>query len=457
MADNIVLSAAIGTGDTLSADEVGSVKLPYGKVDLGGNGVSVPWVAGQQAMAASAPVVVASDQTAIPVGDGGGSLTVDAPVGTPVFVRLSDGSSAIATLPVSAASLPLPSGAATAAKQPAIGTAGTASTDVITVQGIASMTALKIDGSAVTQPVSDGGGSLTVDGSVSVSGLVPGVSATSLGKAEDAVAADGDTGVMALAVRKDTAATTVGADGDYHPFEVDGNGRLWVNGSSVTQPVSAASLPLPTGASTAANQSTANTALAAIQTAVETIDNAVSGAGVNVSQINGVTPLMGAGNTGTGSPRVTIASDQAAIPVSQSGTWTVQPGNTANSTPWLTTDTPATSGGLSISRTLSANNTTGINAKGSAGQVYGWAITNTNAAARHVKLYNKATAPTVGSDTPVITLVVPGNTAGAGMVANFDKGIAFGTGIGYGITTGVADNDTGAPAANEVVVNLLYK
>jgi hypothetical protein len=48
----------------------------------------------------------------------------------------------------------LPTGAATAAKQPAIGTAGTASADVVTVQGIASMTALKVDGSAVTQPVS---------------------------------------------------------------------------------------------------------------------------------------------------------------------------------------------------------------------------------------------------------------------------------------------------------------
>lgn len=48
----------------------------------------------------------------------------------------------------------LPTGAATAAKQPALGTAGSASVDVITVQGIASMTALKVDGSAVTQPVS---------------------------------------------------------------------------------------------------------------------------------------------------------------------------------------------------------------------------------------------------------------------------------------------------------------
>jgi hypothetical protein len=44
--------------------------------------------------------------TVVPVGDGSGTLTVDAPVGTPVFVRLSDGSAAITTLPVSLASVP---------------------------------------------------------------------------------------------------------------------------------------------------------------------------------------------------------------------------------------------------------------------------------------------------------------------------------------------------------------
>ena len=36
---------------------------------------------------------------------------------------------------------------------------------------------------------------------------------------------------------------------------------------------------------------------------------------VNVAQINGVTTLMGAGNTGTGSQRVTIATDQADVSV----------------------------------------------------------------------------------------------------------------------------------------------
>lgn len=48
----------------------------------------------------------------------------------------------------------LPSGASTAAKQPALGTAGTPSADVITIQGVTSMTAVKVDNSAVTQPIS---------------------------------------------------------------------------------------------------------------------------------------------------------------------------------------------------------------------------------------------------------------------------------------------------------------
>ncbi len=79
-------------------------------------------------------------------GGGGGSVTQ----GTVPWVV--DGSAV--TQPVSAAALPLPTGAATAAKQPALGTAGTSSADVITVQGRASMTPVLVDGSGATQPVS---------------------------------------------------------------------------------------------------------------------------------------------------------------------------------------------------------------------------------------------------------------------------------------------------------------
>lgn len=86
---------------------------------------------------------------------------------------------------------------------------------------------------------------------------------------------------------------------------------------------------LPSGASTAAKQpalGTAGTAsadvitiqgIAAMTKLLVTPDSVALPANqsVNVAQINGVTPLMGAGNTGTGSARVTIASDQVVIPV----------------------------------------------------------------------------------------------------------------------------------------------
>lgn len=50
--------------------------------------------------------------------------------------------------------LPLPSGAATAAKQPALGTAGVPSSDIIAIQGHDSGNPVLVDGSTVTQPIS---------------------------------------------------------------------------------------------------------------------------------------------------------------------------------------------------------------------------------------------------------------------------------------------------------------
>ena len=68
-------------------------------------------------------------------------------------------------------------------------------------------------------------------GNVDVVSVIPGTGATNLGKAEDSVHADGDVGVMPLAVRNDTAATLVNADGDYAPLQVDEDGKLWVTSS----------------------------------------------------------------------------------------------------------------------------------------------------------------------------------------------------------------------------------
>lgn len=106
---------------------------------------------GQKVMASSVPVVIASDQSAVPVS---GTVSVsNFPATQPVSGSVSV-SNFPATQPISATSLPLPTGASTAAKQPALGTAGAPSADVITVQGVTSMTPIKTDGSAVVQPVS---------------------------------------------------------------------------------------------------------------------------------------------------------------------------------------------------------------------------------------------------------------------------------------------------------------
>lgn len=70
---------------------------------------------------------------------------------------------------------------------------------------------------------------------VDVTRVVPGTSASSLGKAEDAAHTTGDVGVMALSVRQDTAAALGGTDADYQPLITDASGRLHVNvGNTVT-------------------------------------------------------------------------------------------------------------------------------------------------------------------------------------------------------------------------------
>lgn len=71
-------------------------------------------------------------------------------------------------------------------------------------------------------------------GDVDVTSVTPGTTAASLGKAEDAAHASGDTGVMLLGVRNDSLATTLtNTDGDYSPFALDNLGRLFITQTSI--------------------------------------------------------------------------------------------------------------------------------------------------------------------------------------------------------------------------------
>lgn len=80
---------------------------------------------------------------------------------------------------------------------------------------------------------------------------------------------------------------------------------------------------------------------------------------------------------------------------------------------------------------------------------------NLTSTVKYVKIYDKATSPTIGTDTPILTLPIPANTAGAGFV--LPVAVMTNLGIGYGITGAASDNDTTAVGAGEVVVNFLYE
>jgi hypothetical protein len=107
----------------------------------------------------------------------------------------------------------------------------------------------------------------------------------------------GISGPVALPTGASTAAlqttgnTSLGSIDTKTPALV--TGRVPVDGSAVTQPVSASSLPLPTGASTSALQTTMNTSIASIDTK---------------------TPSLGQAAMAASTP-VVIASNQSALPV----------------------------------------------------------------------------------------------------------------------------------------------
>ena len=97
--------------------------------------------------------------------------------------------------------------------------------------------------------------------------------------------------------------------------------------------------------------------------------------------------------------------------------------------------------------------------KATEGQIYWIHAINLSDAPLYLKIYNATAANvTVGTTVPVLTLPVPtvGSTNGAGFVLAIATGIEFDTAITIAATTGVADADTGAPGANELIVNLGY-
>jgi hypothetical protein len=224
--------------------------------------------------------------TAVPVS---GTVTASGPLtdtqlrasAVPVSGPLTDTQLRATAVSVSAAALPLPSGAATSALQttgntsvgnidtkiPALGQSLMAASIPVVIAS--NQSAVAVSGAVTANagtgpfPVSDNGGSLTVDGTVGVSGSVS------------------VTGPLTDTQLRASAVPVTGGLTDTQ-----------LRASAV--PVSATALPLPAGAATSALQTTGNASVGSIDTK---------------------TPALGQALMAASSP-VVIASNQSAVPIS---------------------------------------------------------------------------------------------------------------------------------------------
>jgi|GEM_PF-2065250 len=390
------------------SNTIGSVSVSNLPATQAISAASLPLPAGA---ALDASVVAVKTALGTPMQQSGGSVAVSS---LPVLPAGSNaiGSVSVSNLPatqaVSAASLPLPAGAALDA----------------------SVVAVK---SALGTPMQQSGGSVSVSslpalpagsnaiGIVSVSNL-PATQAISAASLPLPAGAASDASVQSVK-------TAIGT-----PMQQTG-GSVSVTNLPATQPVSATTLPLPTGAATVAAQIAPFAPVApAAATATTTV---LIGCLANTSL-----PSFNAGQ-------------QGAIPCDTSGRPYVVSVPSANNVPSFLQ--AVTSGGATVYRAINAaSSTMTASIKSASGMVYGYEACNSGTAAAYLRLFALGVAPSVGTSTPLVSKLLP---VGACQTMTTSIGLVFGSGIGVDVTGGsMADSDTGAVGtAATVSLSVYYK
>lgn len=147
------------------------------------------------------------------------------------------------------------------------------------------------------------------------------------------------------------------------------------------------------------------------------------------------------------------SSGSLALPVTggyvfNGATWDRLRGNTLGV---FVSQRPQTTGGLTPCRIVTG---TANFCKASAGLAYKLVAVNTNAALRYLHLYNKASAPTLSTDTPIMTIPLQTN-----VTVNIDLteiGLTFATGIAWSYTTDDIAIPATAGTSTELHATILY-
>lgn len=187
------------------------------------------------------------------------------------------------TQPISASTLPLPTGASTSALQ----TSGNSTLTTISGQLPATL-GQKVMASSLAVVIASDQSAIPVSGTVASSQFYA-QGATTAAEVGPLIQAAATAGSPTY-----TTATT-------NPLSLTLAGALRVDGSAVTQPISAASLPLPTGAATSALQTTGNTTLSTISGQLPpALGPEASGSSLSVVQATGTTFSVSQATSATG-------------------------------------------------------------------------------------------------------------------------------------------------------------
>jgi hypothetical protein len=305
-------------------------------------------------------------------------------------------------------------------------------------------------------------------------------------EAEDLPATSGDKGLLALAMRQLADTTSTDADGDYTAFKIDEEGRLKVATKPASFDLVTTNIVANAGTAFADVRRASNVQMHMVATTLvghnatfEGSIDSTNGADGNwfgiqvvrsnantIELVTGVlaaTPAYGWEASVNGLSFVRV---RATAHTSGTATWKFQRGSyatepvpaiqthavTGTVTATVTAGTvnpvaPATpfilNSAATTNDTLVLTGTSGLQA---------FHAFNNGASVAYVKLYNKATAP-ASTDVPAMVIPIPAGGVSPPLTPGF-SGFRFALGLGLRITTGVADNDTGAVAAGQVKVML---
>lgn len=312
-----------------------------------------------------------------------------------------------------------------------------------------------------------------------------------LTKTEDDAHISGDKGVVFFGIRSDSDTATAN-DGDYTVLKLDEQGRLKVASKPASYPditgdITAIQATISTpvaGGTVEGDVSRASNIMAfctgtfstvnctfegsleatgasnwfgiqAIRTNANTIETATGnlsaqpayGWELSVNSLKRVRVRATARTSGTQSWRF-VQGTYATEPIPGAQVSATQP---VSGTVTITNPTGTTYNVVTAASTNSAV------VKASAGTLYEITISNPTATAAYVKLYNKTTAPTVGTDVPVMTISVPATSATTMPVSLIfgQVGKRFATGIGIACTAAAAATDTGVSVIG-IQINATY-